>query len=218
VQTLKREYRQFISSNFNDLKFGTRSLYSRELLLRFDLQEGNTNTDAYFHEVNRCVNELFESCFSASDEVFIEYSDITSNRRKIRFSNFLFKQVEDLTCSDVHFYKEKRQLEPFAPFDKTNIAIIKTTSAKTNHTKILQAISHIDFPRRQPQLSRTRRFSHKEVHFININRKLIFHMYDDRGVDIIAADKKYLQTIYRNHHEWISEYVKEKTELLFKEQ
>lgn len=217
MQTLKQEYQRFLSNHFYDVKFGTFSFYSRELILRFDLQEGSTNTDPYFHEVNRRANALFESCFSPSDEVFIEYFDITSNRCKIRFSNFLFKQVEGLNRSDVHFYTEKRQLEPFAPFDKTNIAIIKTTSSKINQKNILQAISHIDFPVRQPQLSRNRRFSHKEVHFVNINRKLIFHMYDDRGVDITAVDKKQLQIIYLKHQEWISEYVKEKTELLFKE-
>ena len=41
-------------------------------------------------------------------------------------------------------------------------------------------------------------------------------MYDDRGLDVIAKDKKSLDSLYHNFNDWILEYDREKIDLIFK--
>ncbi len=45
-----------------------------------------------------------------------------------------------------------------------------------------------------------------EVYFINTTKHIIFHMYDDRGVDLAAANSDALMPIYGNFRDWICAY------------
>jgi hypothetical protein len=41
------------------------------------------------------------------------------------------------------------------------------------------------------------------VYFLNPAKAMIVHMYDDRGLDIIAADRETLIPIYRTFNDWV---------------
>jgi hypothetical protein len=206
LQTTKKEYRQFLEDSFKGLRLRKPLFYSWDLGLRFDLQVGDTDTDEYFQEVTRRASTIFQTAFDNSDKVFVVFMDYKYKRRKIRFSNFTFQQIESLKKTDVSYSKEKRLYEPDDKFDIRNIAIIKTTTQKINYANILTAIGHTDFPPRQPRLDQKGVFTAKEMYFINLDKKLIFHMYDDRGLDIISADKEALRPIYIKHNDLILDY------------
>lgn len=225
--TTIQEYRQFLNDNFKGLRLRKPLFYSWDFGLRFDLQtgetfnssrqildgEGNiiphvgdTDTDEYFQEVTKRASTIFQTAFDNSDNVFLVYMDYKHRRRKIKFSNFTFKQIDNLKNTEVSFSKEKRLYEPNDKFDIRNIAIIKLTTDRINHKNILTAIGHTDFPPRQPRLDNNWFFTSKEIYFVNIDKKLIFHMYDDRGLDLISADKETLKSIYKKHNDWILDY------------
>ncbi len=206
MQTTKKEYRQFLEDSFKGLRLRKPLFYSWDFGLRFDLQVGDTDTDEYFQEVTRRASTIFQTAFDNSDKVFAVFMDYKYKRRKIRFSNFTFQQIESLKKTDVSYSKEKRLYEPDDKFDIRNIAIIKTTTQKINYANILTAIGHTDFPPRQPRLDQKGVFTAKEMYFINLDKKLIFHMYDDRGLDIISADKEALRPIYIKHNDLILDY------------
>lgn len=42
-----------------------------------------------------------------------------------------------------------------------------------------------------------------DIYFLNASRKMVFHLYDDRGYDVIAAQKEDLEPLYRRLNEWI---------------
>ena len=225
--TTKQEYRQFVNDNFKGLRLRKPLLYSWDFGLRFELQtgetsnssrqildrEGNvipnvgdTDTDEYFQEVTKRASTIFKTAFDSSDEVFLVFMDYKYKRRKITFSNFTFKQIDNLKKFEVGFSKEKLLYEPDDKFDIRNVAIIKLTADRINHKNILTAIGHSDFPPRQPRLDNKGFLTSKEIYFVNISKKLIFHMYDDRGLDIISADKETLRLIYKEHNNWILDY------------
>jgi len=77
------------------------------------------------------------------------------------------------------------------------------------------AIANQDFPSRFPRIENNHIISNKEIYFININKKLIFNMYDDRGLDIVASDIETLRPIYENHKDWILDYDRAQIEKLF---
>ena len=217
MQTTKQAYRQFLSDNFKRLRLRKPLFYSWDFGLRFDLQVGDTNIDEYFKEVTKRATTIFETAFVKSDNVFLIFMDYKYRRRKIRFSNFLFQQIDRLTKTAVSYSKEKRLYEPYDKLDIRNIAIIKTTAQEINCANILTAISHTDFGARQPRLDQNSFFTAKEVYFVNIDKKLIFHMYDDRGLDIIAADKETIRPIYTKYTDWILDYDREQIDKQFRE-
>jgi hypothetical protein len=213
--TTKQKYRQFINENFKGLRLRKPLFYSWDFGLRFDLQVGETNTDEYFEEVTRRASAIFETAFDNSDNVFLVFMDFKYKRRKIRFSNFTFKQIDNLQKTEISYSKEYRLYEPDDKFDIRNIAIIELTSDRIQYKNILRAIGHTDFPSRQPRLDSNWFFTSKEVYFINIDKKLIFHMYDDRGLDIVSADKETIRPIYNKHNDWILDYDREQIDRQF---
>lgn len=44
---------------------------------------------------------------------------------------------------------------------------------------------------------------------------IIFYMYDDRGLDVIAKDKEQLKTVYKDFNTWILDYDRERIDKIF---
>ena len=225
--TTKQEYRQFLNVNFKGLRLRKPLFYSWNFGLRFELQtgemsnsirqildeEGNvipqigdTDTDEYFQEVTRRASTIFQTAFDNSDKVFLVFMDYKYKRRKIKFSNFTFRQIDNLQKTEINYSKEFRLYEPNDKFDIRNIAIIKSITNRINYKSILTAIGHTDFPPRKPMLDNNGFLTSKEIYFVNIDKKLIFHMYDDRGLDLISSNKETLRPIYNKHNAWILDY------------
>lgn len=53
------------------------------------------------------------------------------------------------------------------------------------------------------------------VYFLNSHKDVLFHLYDDRGADVVAADKEILRPLYESCKDWILDYDREKIDLLF---
>lgn len=213
--TIKQEYRKFLKDNFKGLKLRKPLFYSWNLGIRFDLQVGETDTDEYFQEVTRRASTIFKTAFDNFDKVFLVVMDYKYKRRKIRFSNFIFRQIDDLQQGDLSYSKDFRLYEPYDKFDIRNIAIVKLTADRIDYKNIITAISHTDFPPKEPRLDQNGLLTGKEIYFVNIDKKLIFHMYDDRGLDIISADKEILRLIYKQHNDWILNYDRERIDKQF---
>ncbi|MCU0437678.1 MAG: DUF3885 domain-containing protein [Raineya sp.] len=208
-------HKLFLKEYFNGLRLHRPLFYRWQLGLRFDLQSGDLNTDEYFQEVVYRASTIFRTTFDMNDSIFLVLMDYKYKRSKIRFHNFVFKQISGIQRNQVQYFKEKGIYDPTNKYDIRNIANIQTVTKMINYKNIFTAISHIDFGNRQPRLEQGNILSSKEVYFINLNKKLIFHMYDDRGLDIIAADKETLHPIYTKHNNWILDYDRAKINKLF---
>jgi len=77
-----------------------------------------------------------------------------------------------------------------------------------DYKRILRAKANDDYHLRRPRTI-------DRVYFVNRTRNLILHMYDDRGLDLIAASRRDLQAIYEAHKSWILDYDREKIEKAF---
>jgi hypothetical protein len=53
------------------------------------------------------------------------------------------------------------------------------------------------------------------VYFVNLTRNLIFHMYDDRGLYVIATQPATLHPIYLAHNAWHLPYGRPRMEEIF---
>ena len=54
-----------------------------------------------------------------------------------------------------------------------------------------------------------------EVYFLNRRTETILHMYDDRGLDVIAANKTSILSLYRSFGAWILDYDRDRIDAVF---
>ena len=132
------------------------------------------------------------------------FRDYKWKRRKIRFKNYCFNQISDLRKKEV-VYSVIRDV--YEKDDIFNLALLKLKTNRINYKNILTATANTGFPPRQP---RFQFFSNVEIYFINATKNLVFHMYDDRGLDIIASEAKTLKPIYTKFNDWILKANREK--------
>ena len=205
----KSEYRFFLENNFKNLKIRTPLFYLWDVGIRFNLQTEKVSNDNYFHEVNFRASSIFHDAFEITDSIFLIFIDYKHKRSKIRLSNYIFKQIKNLEKSNLCFTKENQYFSGIS-----NICIIKTTKEDVFFQNIFKAIANSDFENREPRLDKSC-FSSKEVYFVNLSKKMIFSMYDDRGFDIIASDKESLRSLYEKYNDWILDYDREKIDNVF---
>ncbi len=56
-----------------------------------------------------------------------------------------------------------------------------------------------------------------EMYLINLSKQMIFHLYDDRGRDLIAADAERLRPVYEGLQHWLLDYDRPQMDQLFTE-
>lgn len=196
-------YHQYIKEHFNDIKFRGplfNNINYRKHSLRFELGQGDTTTNSYFTEAITKAVKIFKSVFDENDTIYIILNDFRYKRRKIRFGNYLFKQIENLSKSEIVYFR--------------NYAVIKCTSERVNFENIISAIANADFPPREPRLDNYP-IASKEIYFININKYIIVHMYDDRGLDILAQEKDKLTSLYHKFNNYIPDYNRKNIDMIF---
>ncbi|WP_018885520.1 DUF3885 domain-containing protein [Paenibacillus massiliensis] len=54
-----------------------------------------------------------------------------------------------------------------------------------------------------------------DIYVLNTTNRTIFHLYDDRGLDIVAADREMLRTIYEQYNGWILDYDRDRIDATF---
>jgi len=204
-----KEYKKYLADHFPGLKIQKPLFFNGKFGLRFDLQVGETDTEDYFKEVISRSKSLFEMAFASTDNVFLLYMKPKWKKRKIRFGNYCFKQIGQLNKDEINYSIVNNVYEKG---DAYNLAVLKLTTERINYLNILTAIANTDFPPRQP---RFRVVGGEEIYFINTSKNLIFHMYDDRGLDIISPKVEILKPIYSKYKDWILDVNRTQIEKMF---
>ena len=201
---IKQEFRNFMNNKFSGMELKKPLFYSWNLGLRFDLQVEFKNPvyrgdDKYFKSCQARGISLFESCFEPNDKIFLIVNEYRRRKQKIKFGNYAFKQITGLRKDEIEYRKLKQRYEPGDKFDVWNQAIIKTSAGNVSHKNIIIGLSNTDFWPRSPRID-------QEIFMVNLNKELIFNMYDDRGLDVIGANSEIIKSIFDKHNEWILDY------------
>ncbi len=195
---INQELKIFLKTNFNGLIVKQPLFYNWPIGLRFNLQTNSSDKKEYFDEVIRRSTKLFEKAFDQTDNLFIIFIQFKWRRRKIRFGNYFFKQIKGLNKREIDYKRITRLYEKNDIDDIWNVAIIKATGDRLNFTETFKAIANKDFSR-DPNIP-------GQIYLINLDKKIIFNMYDDRGLDIVSADKEALKPLYAAFDHWLLDY------------
>jgi len=53
------------------------------------------------------------------------------------------------------------------------------------------------------------------IYFIDPERRILFHMYDNREIDIVASRKEDIAVLYHQYNEWILDYDRKQIDAIF---
>lgn len=178
--------------------------------IRFDLGR-RAKTDGDFAEVARRATLLFEVVFGPEDRCVVVAQEWPREEGTNGFQ-------QHLSCfSDFAAEQDIRLGEPSGCVEVTDLGeekrgiytLIWFEQLRRNlrYRLILTGIANADHAR-QPALG-------ARVHFINPRTNVIVHMYDDRGLDVIASCTDALVSLYRDFNTWILDYDRAKIEAIF---
>ncbi|WP_018591198.1 DUF3885 domain-containing protein [Terrisporobacter glycolicus] len=107
---------------------------------------------------------------------------------------------------DEDINKEGNTIEIKYPY---KVKILSSTVSSIPYKEILQGIANYE-QGREPSICQS-------VYFININKNIIFNMYDDRGCIIFSNSKDRLINLYQRYNEWLVDYWRVYIDNIFKE-
>lgn len=209
---------KYMRELFPDLQLRPPLYYKWAFSLRFELGE---NYDAdniyencpYLTKVYKRAVTLFESLHSSEDDIYIVvdvddfgYGEIFQHKLNI-FSKYINKKAVLARLKQhiiPYIFSEDDADETF----RTHRFFLKCKTSDVQYIPMLKAICNQDMGIRQSISYRT--------YFINANKDTIFHIYDDRGCDLLATSRDGIQKMYEEYNDWILDYDREGIDNIFK--
>lgn len=204
----------YMSEKYPNLKLRPPLFYNWNIGIRFEL--GNpeeNNKEEYMERVYERALTLFKSLHSLNDEIMVVANvhhageENILNRRKLKVFSHYVKSKDFL-------FRLKHKVIPYVFEDVYEIYDFEThrytLSCKVSDLKyfnLIKAICNHDMDIK-PKI-------YHDVFFINRNKDTVFHIYDDRGCDVIATDKETIRSLYGGYNDWILDYDRHSIDKLF---
>jgi len=196
----------FLRKAFCGLAIKKPLFYNWPIGLRFDLQ--TSVEEEYFAEVVHRAVTLFEEVFGLNEKIILICQAGRFKRDKIRFSNYCFQQINNLIRSEISYEKLRNLYDPNWVCEYYNRAILEAEVKRISYKNIVTAIANSDYYDRRPRID-------LEVYFISLEREIIFNMYDNRGLNIIAANAQTVTHLYHKYNAWLLDYDREQMDNVF---
>lgn len=190
--------------------------YNNEIGLRFELGVPYRDHDnhCYFETIHYRAREVFETVFSDTDEILLimkTYQPMPPFEELNPGVNVFFNFVESQLANEVTCFEEIPDID-----EDTNQVTghyrsysLLCSLSKVNYGGILTAIGYKDFPSYGEYIS-------DRIHFIHPTKKVVFYMYDDRGLDVVSLEVGQLSTLYVDYNNWILDYDRVRIDKIFK--
>ena len=167
--------------------------------------------ESYFDEALSRAVRIFDLVFDSNDSISVIYQIYSDGRRKIRKGNFLFKQIADVTSRAID-YSDHRDIYTdtldFKSYCWRRVCISGIQTKDIDTRNLLEAMINTDFSVRGPSLR-------GECFFINHDKDVVLNLYDDRGMDVVAAEKDVLIPLYEKCNDIILDHDREKIDSVF---
>ncbi|MFP7733415.1 DUF3885 domain-containing protein [Priestia aryabhattai] len=211
----------FLEKYFRGLILRPALFYSWKYSIRFEISDPLIPyyDKQYLKQAFHRSIKLFDKTFGEEDEILF-ITDVHSIKKDIflrkRPLNVYSKYVKDKK----RLYQLNHQLltSVFQEEDDQSVTHRFALSCKKKelkYTQLLKAISYEDFAHPSTILKNNSKSGY-DIYFVNLSKKIIFHLYDDRGCDILASNKEAIFFLYEEYNHWILDYDREGVDLLFK--
>lgn len=209
--------KEYMLETFPNLELRPPLFYNGDIGIRFKLGVNYDCTNIYENcpylegVYNRAIT-LFQSLHSKTDDMYIvvdvnDYADGETFKHKLNIFSKYVKEKSDL------FKLQKNTIPYVFPEDdedgvyKTHRYTLKCKVSDLKYIPMIKAICNQDMGIKP-------RIFHM-VYFININKNTIFHIYDDRGCDVLATSPNTIRNMYHTYNDWVLEYDRNKIDKVF---
>ncbi|UOO43785.1 DUF3885 domain-containing protein (plasmid) [Priestia megaterium] len=211
----------FLEKHFENLILSPSLFYSWKNSIRFEISNPlipyykKEHLEQAFYRSIR----LFEAVFGEEDELLL-VTDVHAIKKDI----FLQKRPLNVYLKYIKDKKKLYQLSHYllpSVFDEeddqsiTHRFILSCKKSELKYVQLLKAICYEDFTH-PSNILKSNPQSGYDIYFINLSKEIIFHLYDDRGCDVLASNKESIEFLYEEYNHWILDYDREEIDLLFK--
>lgn len=196
---MKETLLKYLESNFPNL---TSNLY-----IRFDLGSPYKNgTEERIDQVTTRVTSLFEEVFKPDDFVYLYIKDYGGSEDRM-FGNNTPSYLDDLLSNqtieedvlyDIDEDVDESTGNTIEIKNEFNVRFVYARLSSINYKEILKGIGNYE-QGRDPSIG-------ESVYFINAEKDIVFHMYDDRGCDVFGLNRDALVPVYQKFRKWILDY------------
>lgn len=213
------ELNKYMKEKFNNIELKGALFYDAQIGIRFEIGwEGFRISDkSYIEYVYVRSIMLFEELFSKDTDIYFvvnfheDFENIQWRDKKEELKNNLKKYFNNkMVGNKIEFIKI-----PYIYYDDasdddmyTLRCVISCKIKDINYRKLLKAIGNHDigiYPKFDG-----------EVFFVDKNKDIIYYLYDDRGLDIVANKTSTLEPIYKRYNSWILDYDRHRINMIFK--
>lgn len=209
---------KYMQKEFPNLKLRPPLFYNWNIGIRFKLGvndelENIQENRSYLENVYKRAISLFKSIHSSSDDIYIvvDVNDFGNRKVSKRKLNIYSKYVKE---KEILFKLQHDTIPYIFPEDdedgkySTHRFSLKCKTSDFKYIPMLKAICNQDIGVRPSIFHR--------VYFINISKNTVFHVYDDRGCDLLANSLDSIRDIYEEYNELILDYDRDEIEAVFK--
>lgn len=196
---------EYLQINFPDIRLESPLFYNAPIGIRFELgvPYRGINTQGCFTNILLRSAMIFQEVFDEENDMFVVVNSYKSvepykcfNQGVDVFSRYLRNKgiINNIESIETENYIEDNG-------DLAGIYFQNSLLCKRNdidYLGIIKAKANQDFAI-NPYIS-------DGVFFINIQKHIIFYMYDDRGMDLVSKDRESLIHVYEKYSDWILEY------------
>lgn len=205
---------KYLQVNFPSLEIKKPLFYNYDYGLRYEVgipslsiyKDNNQEVlnKEYFEKALYRAKKLFETIFEPDDNICIVFQKYSEGRQRIQKNSYIFKSINHFDKIEYLKVKKLYREEQHSKNEHYRRIAIHTKLNNIDYSTIINKAIYTDFEG-----------SNIESFFINIDKDVIYNIYDDRGLDIIAKDKKILKKLYTEFNDWILDYDREKIDNLF---
>jgi hypothetical protein len=210
-----------MSVDLGQIKFEHAMFYRNEFALRIEV--GPDDVDLWLDDVGgRCnrryfemavhrARQVFDTAFSPTDELSVVYQVFSNGRRRISKNCYVLGQIHASATARVKFSKH-RDLDSYNLRRQRQHVRRATVSGLVkgdlNIRNLLLAVVNQDFGSRYPSIS-------GKCYFVNHTTGLVLHLYDDRGMDVVAQTRATLLPVYEAHNDLLLNWDRARMDELF---
>ncbi|MBO5021195.1 MAG: DUF3885 domain-containing protein [Clostridia bacterium] len=208
---LNRFYNTLNNFGMQDIEYPI--FYSAKIGIRFDIGD---SSELEVYSKKHTINPLYiEHCLNKTTQILGSLNpepDILAILLYYVDENELEKDIKTvLSVANLQPPHEINKKEIIEDDDVCNTALLLWDLSTTNFSKenLLKEIIISD-------LGGEHLFT-ASVFWICSDNKIMFHLYDDRGADLVASEKSAIKDTYVKFNKWILDYDREKIEAVFED-
>lgn len=196
----------YLNNHFPNLKLCPPLFYNWNIGIRFEL--GNPSMyridqELYMEQVYDRAISIYKYLHKDDDEILVvTNAHFADEPNPIRRNPKVYRRY--ITNKDVlkslqhkvipYVFADFYEIDDF----ETHRFILKCFGRDIKYRSLIKAICNNDVG--------IKPLIYHDVFFVNVSTGTIFHVYDDRGCDVISASKSTLKNIYTKYNEWILNY------------